>query len=626
MLRAGLWLVCATAIGFGQAGPVVTKVEPPNWWTGHSINPVRLLVRGSGLAGARVSSQTAGLTTANVRVNATGDYLFVDVAIASSAKAGRAPPRITTKAGAAEAPFEITAPLPRAGRFQGFHSGDIIYLLMPDRFANGDPSNDDPAASRGMLDRKKGRYYHGGDLRGVINRLPYLQSLGITAIWMTPVYDNVNHLNQKEVYDGQAITDYHGYGAVDFYGVEEHLGTMQELRDLTDRAHAMGIKIIQDQVANHTGPYHPWVTSSPTPAWFNGTAAAHLANTWQTWTVMDPHASPETRRGTLDGWFLDILPDLNQNDPEVRRYLIQNSLWWAGMTGLDGIRQDTWPYAPRDYWRDWTAALRREYPAMTVVGEFFDGDPAIVAFSQGGRKGWDGIDTGAQSMFDFPLYYPVRKAFAEGQPVRQVAEMLAHDALYPNPSNLVTFLGLHDVQRFQNEPGATVEGMKLAFTFLFTARGIPLVYYGDEIAMRGGPDPDNRRDFPGGWVSEDARNLFEPGSRSAEEASLWTHVQSLARLRRELPALRRGRTFHLVTDEQQYAFARVDGSSVALVVINNAKVPATVKVPVRSLLLPPPRKWRDRLGSGFSPVSVVEDGFLELLLPARSARVLTPAP
>jgi len=373
-------------------------------------------------------------------------------------------------------------------------------------------------------------------------------------------------------------------------------------------------------VANHSGPYHPWAQNPPTPTWFNGTASSHLANTWQTWTIMDPNATPETRRATLDGWFIDILPDLNQNDPETRRYLIQNSLWWVGMTGFDGIRQDTWPYVPRDFWRDWTGALKREYPALKVVGEFFDGDPAIVAFSQGGHKGFDGIDTGAQSMFDFPLYYPIRKAFGEGQSVRQLATMLAHDRLYTDPASLVTFLGLHDVQRFLNEPGATVAGLKLAFTALFTMRGIPLVYYGDEIGMRGGNDPDNRRDFPGGWPS-DPRNLFDAAARTPEEQDLFTHVQTLAKLRQDLSALRRGRTVNLVTDDQQYAFARVDGGNAALVVINNASTSATVNLPLGGLKI---GAWRDRLGA--APPATASNGTLELTVGPRSARILTPQP
>jgi neopullulanase len=251
------------------APPTVVKVDPPNWWAGHSINPVRLLLRGANLHGVRITIEARGFRTANIRVNDAGTYAFVDLSIPRSAQPGPLQFTVTTADGNATIPFAVSRPLARDGRFQGFSPNDLMYLIMPDRFADGDPSNDDPAISKGLLDRTKGRYYHGGDLQGIIDRLPYLKDLGVTAVWVNPVYDNVNHLNTRETYGGQAITDYHGYGAVDFYAVDEHLGTLDKFRELVDKAHQSGIKIIQDQVANHTGPFHPWVTDSPTPTWYN---------------------------------------------------------------------------------------------------------------------------------------------------------------------------------------------------------------------------------------------------------------------------------------------------------------------------------------------------------------------
>jgi glycosidase len=546
----------------------------------------------------------------------------VDVTIEADATPGPRRLLVRTPAGTTEAAFEVLPPLAREGRFQGFSPDDVVYLIMPDRFANGDPANDDPPVSRGLFDRKRARYYHGGDLKGIIDRLPYLKDLGVTALWLNPWYDNVNHPNEKERYDGQAITDYHGYGAVDFYAVDEHLGTLATLRELVEAAHRQGLKVIQDQVANHTGPYHPWVEDSPTPTWFNGTAARHLANTWQTWTLGDPHARPETQEATLRGWFIDILPDLNQDDEEVARYLVQNTLWWVGVTGLDGIRQDTLPYVPRRFWREWMAAIKREYPRLDVVGELLDGDPTLVSFYQGGRTGFDGVDTGIDTLFDFPLYYPLRRAFAERKPIREVAQMLARDRLYPRPGELVTLLGLHDVRRFMDEPGATVAGLKLAFTFLLTARGIPLVYYGDEIAMPGGNDPDNRRDFPGGW-REDSRNAFEEGGRTPDEQSVFERVRALARLRAELPALRRGTTVDLLAEEQGYVYARVLAESVVVVAFNNAAAPATLDFSVRDLGFGDGDTLTDRL-AGVAPVRV-EAGRVRLSLPARAAAVLTPS-
>ena len=541
--------------GLAQAQPAVTKVEPPNWWTRTTVSPLRVLIRGKDLSGATVSCD---LKTANVKTNERGTYLFVDVSIPRNAKAGAHPLTVRTAAGTATAAFELLVPLDPKGRFQGFDNGDVMYLAMPDRFANGDPSNDNPEISKGLFDPQKNRYYHGGDFKGIRDHLPYLKDLGVTALWLNPWYDNNNELNRKEIYDGQPITDYHGYGAVDFYGVEEHFGTLRELQELVEAAHASGIKVIQDEVANHTGPYHPWVQDPPTPAWFHGSEADHINETWQLWPLIDPYASEALTRQTLDGWFINLLPDLNQDDPETARYLIQNTLWWIGVTGLDAIRMDTLPYVPRSFWKEWIAAITKEYPHVNVVGEAFDADPAIPSSFQ----------NGALTVFDFPTYFKVRESIARGRSIRELAGMLAHDRMYPQPDNLVTFLGNHDVLRFMSEIGASIDRIKLAFTWVLTTRGIPLIYYGDEIAMEGGADPDNRRDFPA--------QAFATKGRSAEQQAVFAHVRALAHLRTSTPALQRGKTTNLCVSEQQWVYSREVRGQTAVVEINNADQPATI--------------------------------------------------
>jgi glycosidase len=629
--RAALWgaaFFCACCFTLAsasaqRAAPTVLKVEPPNWWADHSVNPVRVLMRGRNLAGARIEIKGTGLRVSRVSANAAGTYLFADVTIAPHAVPGVRTLRISTPGGATEAPFGISAPLARAGRFQGFTTDDVIYLIMTDRFSDGDPSNDDPAVSRGMFDRAKTRYYHGGDFQGVINHLPYLKALGVTAIWLTPWYDNVNHLNEREQYPDkpggarEPITDYHGYGAVDYYGVEEHFGTMETLRRLVDAAHRNGIKIIQDEVANHTGPYHPWnVEGAPTPTWYNGTQDEHLANNFQTWVLHDPHAIPELKRTVLEGWFVNILPDMNQSDTEAARYEIQNTLWWIGMTGIDAIRQDTWQYVPNSFWRDWTAAVKREYPHVNVVGEVLDGEVAHTSFYQGGRARFDGVDTGLDTLFDFPLLYPVRRAFAEGKPLREAVQIVSYDHLYPNPSVLLPLIGNHDMGRFMSEPGANVTGLKLAETLIMTMRGTPQLYYGDEIAMRGTGDPDNRRDFPGGWHG-DQHNAFESSARSPEERDAHDHLSLLGRLRRELEPLRRGALVNLYVGEQQWVYARKTARESVIVAFNNDTKPATFEFDARPAGLPDGTHLVDRL-SVSRDVSIV-GGKLTITLPARSA-------
>ncbi len=626
-MLARLLLILASTATLCAAEPFVSRIEPPSWWAGHSMNPVRLLITGRDLTGAKVALEGGGGRLSRVAVSPSGTHLFCDLDLSRSAHPGARRLRVTTGQGTAEVAFEVLAPQVAKGRFQGFGPDDLIYLIMPDRFVNGDPSNDRPPKSPDLIDRSKARHYHGGDLRGVIQRLPYLQSLGVTALWLNPWYDNNDSLNQKEKYtrenrldprSGDPITDYHGYGAVDFYAVDEHLGDLATLRELVDTAHRMGIRILQDQVANHVGPYHPWVKNPPTPTWFHGTATDHPENTWQTWTIPNPHATPDLQRTTLDGWFINLLPDLNQDDPECARYLIQNALWWVGITGIDGIRQDTLPYVPRTFWRDWSRALKRQHSHLNLLGEVFDGDTLKVAFYQSGAARFDGVDSGIDTLFDFPLFYRVRETFGEGRSIKGLAEQLARDWVYPDATRLVTFAGLHDVDRFMNVSGATREGLGLATVFLLTSRGIPLIYYGDEIGLAGGGDPDNRRDFPGGFAG-DARNAFEASGRTSEEQRLWTDIETVARFRRQSPALRRGDLVQLAVEDQVYAYARRAGGETVLVVFNNARTPQSVMVPLEPLGTPHPVDWAPVLGGGTVDV---EARRLRLPMPARSVWIL----
>lgn len=616
------------AVQLHAATPSVFRVEPPSWWARHSYNPVRLMFTGTNLGNARVAAPE-GFAISNVIVSANGNYVFGDLFIPGDAVPGARDLVVKTSDGEAKASFTIAPPMARSARPTGFNSEDVIYLAMPDRFSNGDSTNDDPAQSRGMHDRSKRRDYHGGDFQGVIDRLPYLRDLGVTALWLTPWYDNVNHFNTKETYNasnqrsahGIASTDYHGYGAVDFYGVEEHFGDLTKLRELSAAVRGRGMKFVQDQVANHTGPYHPWVENPPTPTWFNGSAAHHLDNSWQIWTVATPNPPQDLLKSTLEGWFINILPDLNQNDAETAAYLIQNSLWWVGTVGIDVVRQDTLPYVPRAYWSRWTSALKREFPDLTILGEMWDGKPELVAFFQGGRKQFDSVDSGVETLFDFPLHFAIRDVFIKGQSFSRLAQVIAADTNYLDASRLVTFLGSHDTSRFMGEAGADADGLKLAFTYLLTARGTPLIYYGDEIAMRGGEDPDNRRDFPGGWA-EDKRNAFEPSGRTREEQNVFAHVRKLLALRRELEPLRRGHMVNLASGPRTGSFLRQTEDDAVLVAFNNGNGPETLRIKLPDALATT-APWFNRLTD--QPATVSE-GVLEIRLPAKTAAILTRQP
>ena len=573
---AGLFAVAAA-----QA-PGVAKVEPPSWWANHTINPVRLLIRGTNLRDARLRAGRPGITVANVKINPAGTYVFADVLVGKSAVPGDYPLTLETPQGQTIVPFRLNANLNRQTNFQGITNDDIIYLIMTDRFSDGDPSNNLPAgAPAASFDRHNARAYHGGDFRGVINHLAYLKELGVTAIWLTPWYDNWNGIKTCDK-PWCPSTYYHGYHAIDYYGVEDHFGDLTTLRELIDKAHALGLKVIQDQVANHIGSQNPWANDPPLDDWFHGTMQNHQLDKFQNSVLLSPHANHDEVRNTLDGWFSDDMPDMNQDEPEVARYEIQNSLWWVGMTGIDGIRQDTIQYVPRTFIRDLEEALHREYPRMWMVGEVFERDAAQTAFFMGGHTGWDGIDTKLDSDFDFSLWNVSLQVFTNKLPMRALRDQLKYDSLYPDPSRLTTLTNNHDTRRFMSLDGATLEGAMLHTAFILTVRGTPQLYSGEEIAMLGGDDPDNRRDFPGGFGG-DGHNAFLESGRTKDQQRMWQWTHDLIKLRREHSALRHGRMIDLFYDDDIYAYARQDKTEILIVALNRSSEPKTIRVPLSAI-------------------------------------------
>ncbi len=533
-----------TAFGFGQNAPKVEKVEPPSWWANHSTGSVRLLVRGANFRDAKVLSKNASLQVSNIRVNQRGDYLFFDVAIAKNTKVGKYDFEVSNANGKTSVPFEILAPLDAKTNFQTITNDDVIYLIMPDRFADGDPSN-----NLGV-DRQNSRAWHGGDFRGIQSKIPYLKELGVTAIWLTPWYDNPDEANQCDK-PWCPNTNYHGYHAIDYYGVENHFGTMEDLRALIRACHQNGIKVIQDQVANHVGIQHPWSKSAPLENWFS----PFSPNTFNNSVLLSPNASPAERDNLLKGWFNELLPDNNHYEPEVAKYQIQNALWWIGATGINGIRQDTIQYMPRTFIRDWSTAILRQYPKFYLVGEVFEEDSAQTAFFQGGKTGWDGIDTKLPSVFDFKLWRTSQEVFTGKKPMRALRDVLKYDGLYGNINNVTLLANNHDTDRFMSLQGATLEGAMLHTAFVLATRGIPQLYYGEEIAMTGGHDPDNRKDFSGGFAG-DSKNKFTKDGRTADEQKMFEWTQKWIKLRRESRALRLGDTIDLFYDNEAYVFAR----------------------------------------------------------------------
>ena len=602
--------------------PVVKKIEPPNWWVGLTSD-VMLLLSGKHLEATHVRCNLPEVIVSQTQSTADGDYLFVWLKFGAELKSGTAVCRIATSKGETTFELPIAARKQILGRNQGLSLDDVLYLIMPDRFANGDPTNDEPEEFPGSHDRSNARAYHGGDLRGIRDHLGYLKDLGVTALWLTPIVKN------------GATEDYHGYGAVDLYGVDPHLGTLQEYQELVQAAHKEHLEVFFDVVPNHVGPLHPWVSDPPTPDWFHGTLKQHLSAlsplkesfyggrekkepaTDPIESLEDPHAPLEFRKNLTEGWFAGALPDLNTENPLVVQYLVQNSIWWAESSGLDGYRVDTVPYVSRKFWWEWHQGLRRIYPRLSTIGEVFHRDPQVTSFFAGGRKGWDDIDTGLTTVFDFPLYFTLRDVLLHGAPAGRIADILRQDSLYPHPEYLVPFFGNHDVIRFAGATGATPKKLRLAFGLTLTLRGIPELYYGDEIGLPGGGDPDNRRDFPGGWPG-DGQNAFTREGRTREQDELFAYVQSLLRVRREHAALRRGALWHLASDDLSYVFLRETEGEKLVVAFHNGSSNRDLKISLRDTPAQEASDISVLLGDAQAELSGRE---LRLQLPAQSLSI-----
>jgi neopullulanase len=587
--------------------PVITKVDPPNWWV--NLPAPMLLVHGEGLNGATVRVVAHGVTVAKQQASSNGHWLFIWLVTA------RASPQtikivVRNIAGQASRDFPISKRQISEKQFQGFSPADVMYLIMTDRFANGDASNDHPAGTR-EDDQSAPRGWHGGDFRGIEQHLDYLQQLGVTTVWTTPVYDNT-----------PSPQAYHGYSATDMYAVDPHFGTLADYQHLATALHQRGMKIVLDTVPNHVGPNHPWVMDEPTPDWFHGTPAHHSAAKEDFRSIPDPHAAPLASRDVIQGWFANLLPDLNQENPLVATYLIQNAMWWIETAGLDGLRLDTFPYVGRAFWHDFHAQLHSIYPHLTTVGEIFNPDPTITSYFAGGvaqRR----IDTGLDTPFDFPMYFALRDVLVHGAPMNRLEDTLRQDRLYPHPQNLVTFFGNHDTTRFLGEKGATVDELKLAFALLATMRGMPQVYSGDEIAMQGGEDPDNRRNFPGGFRdAKDAKeNAFVSAGRTPLEQETFAWASTLFIFRKQHMVLQTGEQQNIFADDSAFAFIRTPDASRGcsgddqdakaerfLIVINKSAQPRQLSINTQETAAEGCLRFDSALNGNSNPIQRSKDG------------------
>ncbi|MBK6930246.1 MAG: glycoside hydrolase family 13 protein [Saprospirales bacterium] len=543
------------------------RVEPPNWWTGMQHNRVEILLRREGLAGYSVRlGQARGVTLEKVTKGDSPNYLFLRLAIAADAPHQKVPILFTHPekdlAFTHEFPVLPRSPAPKG---QGLDSRDVIYLIFPDRFANGDPSNDQhPGLLDGLArDSLLGR--HGGDLKGVLDHLNYLQDLGITAIWLNPELEN-----------DQASSSYHGYAITDMYRVDRRLGTNEQYRELVGQCHSRGIKVVRDVVPNHIGNNHYWMADLPMKDWLN-IWPEMTQTSYRAPTLADPYASDSDKKRFNEGWFASAMPDLNQRNPHLASYLIQQAIWWVEYAGLDAFRIDTYTYSDQPFMSRYCREIREEYPSIHLFGEIWEYDVLTQGFFADNQPmARAGFDSNLPGVVDFPLCFAIQEALKREQGwtegVSRVYHTLTKDFFYEDPFRNVVMLDNHDMTRFFSAIGEDINKYKNSIAFLLTTRGIPQLYYATEILSTGLEAPSHgniRKDFPGGWPG-DAQNKFTAAGRTALENQAFDFTRTLIRYRNATTALQTGRLMQFIPENGVYVYFRFDAQKTVMVALNTA--------------------------------------------------------
>lgn len=592
------------------------RVEPVNWWVGMAHPSVELMLYGDNIATLQPQLNYPGVSISAVNRTANPNYLFVELTIASHAAAGELPiVLLNNNTAVTTLHYPLLARQPASAKRQGFNPSDVIYLLTPDRFVNGDPDNDNVAGMLEQADRNNDNGRHGGDIAGMQLALPYLAKLGVTAVWPTPLTEN-----------NQPAYSYHGYSATDLYRVDPRFGSNQQFRDFVAAANRLGIKVIQDIIVNHIGSGHWWLQDLPAKDWLNFPKGDGNGNFVPTnhnrSTIQDPYAADVDRTLFTDGWFVDSMPDLNQRNPRLATYLIQNSIWWVEYAGLSGIREDTYSYADKAFLSEWGRRIMQEYPNFNIVGEEWSPNPLIVSYWQAGKQNKDGYVSHTPAMLDFPLYDALLKALAEPESWNsgwiRLYEMLSNDHVYADPFNLVIFEGNHDTARVFSILGEDENLLRMALGYLFTMRGIPQLFYGTELAMTSPAQRDDgkvRADFPGGWAG-DKVNAFTGEGLTARQRNTQQWVSRLLNWRKTASAIHNGKLLHFAPDNGTYTYFRYNEQQTAMVVMNKQTEAVTLDL----------SRFRQVLPSGKTAVDVISGNNLklgkQLSVPARGVLIL----
>jgi len=552
------------------------KCYPSNWWAGMKMNKIQLMLYGDAIGNASgFAISYPGITVTKVTKPENNNYAFLDISIAPNTKPGivKIVPRDFRATSYVQ--FEIKPRRKNPGKeyAQGVTAKDFIYLIMPDRFSNGDESNDRFADMNDTnMDRANGFLRHGGDLKGIENHLDYFSELGVTALWLTPVVENDMHLTDE---GGAKRSTYHGYAFTDHYNVDRRFGGNTAYKNLIDAAHKKGIKIMQDAVYNHVGNDHFFIKDMPMKNWVHQWPK-YTNTSYKEQPLTDPYASEADKKITVDGWFTPFMPDLDQSNPFVSNFLIQHAIWTVEEFGIDGWRVDTYFYSDKDFLNKINTALINEFPGITVVGENSMQSVVTSAYFTQNKVAFP-FKHNLMGTLDFPICYAmldgVNQDFGWNNGVSRLYQTLAQDGLYANPMRNCIFLDNHDFDRMYSVLGEDLNKYKMAITWLLTLRGIPHLYYGTEILMKNFKNPSDaevRRDFPGGWAS-DKVNKFNATARAAQENEAFDYVKTLAGFRKNAPAIQSGRLMQYVPRDGVYVYFRYDNNQAVMVVANSAK-------------------------------------------------------
>ncbi len=543
-----------------EGGKVTSpKIEPSSWWIGMKNPELEILIYDENVKGGTVQMKHKGIKVLKTESVESSNYLFVTISIKPNTEAGNVPITIINNGKSRTYILKLLSREKNRKYAQGLNPTDFAYLLMPDRFSNGDPSNDsyNDLNQRG-IDRSKMYFRHGGDIQGMINHLDYLQELGVTCIWPNPVFEN-----------NEYFESYHGYAVTDHYNVDKRFGNNELFKTFVEKSHEKGMKVMKDIIFNHVGDQHYQLKDIPSLDWVHQAPSFERTN-HRYQTLFDPYASEADKKQELDGWFIEHMADLNQKNPHLAKYLIQNTIWWIEYSGIDAYRVDTWPYNDATFLDNWQKAIFTEYPNFYVcIESWVDGTLNQAHFAKN-PVGNTGKHVEA---IDFQFSYAIIDALTKNEEwtggVNRIFHTLSNDYLYDNPYQNLTFLDNHDMTRIYSTLGENKEKLKSATAFLLTSRGIPQLYYGTEILMAGVSNPDGyvRFDFPGGWAGDKA-NKFTASGRTDDENMMFNFTKTLANYRKSSSALTTGKLTQFIPKDGVYTYFRYDDKSTVMIMMN----------------------------------------------------------